>query len=192
MEVYLIRHTRPKVDKGICYGQSDLSLQNTFKKEFNSLLPLLPSQIDCIYTSPLTRCSQLADRIGGEILYSDALKELNFGDWEMQNWNDINQTELNEWMIDFVNYKVSNGESLIELKTRVDSFWQELKEIELDKVVICSHAGPIRCLIGNVLCTEPKDYFKLEIDYGGVSKISINRGHEKIEYVNRVGQLKDI
>jgi len=33
MEIYLIRHTTPDVAKGICYGQTDLDVANTFEEE---------------------------------------------------------------------------------------------------------------------------------------------------------------
>ena len=36
MEIYLIRHTKPKVGKGICYGQTDLEIDETsFEQELN-------------------------------------------------------------------------------------------------------------------------------------------------------------
>ena len=41
--------------------------------------------------------------------------EMNFGDWEMKNWDDIPLEELNPWMQDFVNVRVSNGESFTDL-----------------------------------------------------------------------------
>ena len=33
MKIYLIRHTQPDVEKGICYGSSDLDVAATFEAE---------------------------------------------------------------------------------------------------------------------------------------------------------------
>ena len=32
MEIFLIRHTTPKIEKGICYGQTDLDITTTFSR----------------------------------------------------------------------------------------------------------------------------------------------------------------
>ena len=37
MEIYLIRHTSPLVEKGVCYGQADLALNlDLFETEYNA------------------------------------------------------------------------------------------------------------------------------------------------------------
>jgi len=41
-EIYLIRHTTPKVEKGICYGQTDLNLADTFEQEKERILKIIP------------------------------------------------------------------------------------------------------------------------------------------------------
>ena len=38
MEIYLIRHTTPKIEKGICYGQADLNVADSFEEEINVIL----------------------------------------------------------------------------------------------------------------------------------------------------------
>lgn len=42
MEIYLIRHTTPKIAKEICYGQSDIALASTFREEAKGVLQELP------------------------------------------------------------------------------------------------------------------------------------------------------
>src|SRR5581483_10134224 len=110
MEIYLIRHTTPHIEKGICYGQSDIPLADSFQQELDKLLQFLPEKVDVVYSSPLLRCRQLAQHIYSEkeIILDDKLMEMNFGDWELKKWNNIDQQKLNEWMVDFVNVKVPN------------------------------------------------------------------------------------
>ena len=52
MEVYLIRHTTPKIGKGVCYGQTDLEVESTFfEKELHAIQQNLPDTFDQVYTS---------------------------------------------------------------------------------------------------------------------------------------------
>ena len=61
MEIYLIRHTTPAVGKGICYGQTDLDITDSFKEEVAAIIPHLPDNIQTVFSSPLQRCKKLAD-----------------------------------------------------------------------------------------------------------------------------------
>ena len=54
---------------------------------------------------------------------TDRLMEMNFGDWEMKNWNDIPPEQLNPWMEDFVNIRASNGESFIDYMNESKPFY---------------------------------------------------------------------
>jgi alpha-ribazole phosphatase len=175
MEVYLIRHTTPQIEKGICYGQSDIPLTELFKNESEKLLLNLPQDIDVVYSSPLSRCRKLAELIKtkGPIIPDKRLLELNFGDWEMKKWDDIEQEELNKWMQNFVNVQVPNGESFVDLNNRVNHFIDELVKKNHKRVVIITHAGVIRSFIIRILEIPLKNAFKIPVDYSSVTKVDI-------------------
>ena len=174
MEIILIRHTTPKVKKGICYGQSDIDTEESFEKE----VLVIQSQLQKInnniffYSSPLKRCRKLAEKLSKKIRFDDRLKELNFGDWELKKWDDIDKKILDIWMNDFVNIPPKNGESYIELFHRTSTFIKELKEEGIQKAVIVTHAGVIRSLHAFINETLLEDSFKLKIPYGAVIKLS--------------------
>lgn len=169
MEIYLVRHTTPNIDKGICYGQSDIGITNSFHTEVKKIHQQIPlHEISKVYSSPLQRCKLLAKTFNTEILFDDRLKELNFGDWELQPWDAIHSRELNPWMKDFVNVKVPNGESYVELQQRILDFYTTLDVSLSEKVVIISHAGPIRALLSYIKKTDLKDSFNIKVDYGQV------------------------
>ena len=126
MEIYLVRHTETVCEKGICYGQSDVDIAAPFEMIFENIVSQLPSEA-LIFTSPLKRCVTLAKYIQAKtkaISYQEdeRLMEMNFGDWELKNWNKIPPEQLNPWMEDFVNIKVQNGESFAVLHERVGDF----------------------------------------------------------------------
>ena len=59
-DIYLIRHTTPAVAKGVCYGQTDLDITETFLEEAEVIRQVLPAGIAAVHSSPLQRCARLA------------------------------------------------------------------------------------------------------------------------------------
>ena len=174
MEIYLIRHTTPDIEKGICYGQTDLELAKTFDTEAQRVLKEVPYNLDVVYSSPLKRCTALANKISSEVRLEDRLKELNFGDWEMKKWDNIPLQEIQPWYDDFVNTPTLNGESYQALQHRVLEFYTELRQKNHDRVVIVSHSGVIRSLLAHLKSIELINSFKdLKIAYGEVIKLNI-------------------
>jgi alpha-ribazole phosphatase len=100
------------------------------------------------------------------------LMEMNFGDWEMKNWNNIPQEQLNPWMEDFVNIKVSNGESFVELHERTGDFLSEKKSNKIiHPIIIVAHAGIIRSFLCHHSSLPLKDAFQNKVDFGEVIRI---------------------
>ena len=120
MEIYLVRHTTPKIQKGICYGQSDLDLADTWTIEFKKLKLMLPDQVDKVFSSPLKRCTRFANELNGHITLDERLKELDFGDWELKKWDNIPDDELFSWMNDFTNVAPKNGERFQDFFNRIN------------------------------------------------------------------------
>ncbi len=177
MEIYLIRHTTPQIEKGICYGQTDLELASSFKEEIKEIISEINIVKDSIvYTSPLKRCTLLAKEVTPNFYCDNRLKELNFGDWELSSWNDIDKTLLNKWMGDFVNENVPNGESYIDLQNRSISVFNELIEKKYEQLFIITHAGVIRALLAYILEMDLKDSFSIKLNYGDIIKLESTKG----------------
>ncbi len=175
MEIYLIRHTTPQIEKGICYGQTDLDVTDSFIEEVGTIktkLGKLNKDI-IIYSSPLQRCLKLAEKLSNKLpVIEKRLMELNFGHWEMQAWDDINKTELNLWMDDFVNVACPNGESYKSLYERTSEFINELKEKNTKKAIIVSHGGAIRAILSYIKQEPLIRSFNTKVNYGDVIKIN--------------------
>lgn len=169
MEIYVIRHTPVNISKNICYGQSDVEISETFLQDSEILAKKLPENFDQVFTSPLTRCTSLAEELSfSNVILDDRLKEMNFGDWELKSWDEINSIELQNWMDNFDTVSTPNGESLEELYLRVESFYDELKKVNHEKVLIITHAGVIRCLWAKILQIPLKNCFKIPVGFGEV------------------------
>ena len=193
MEIYLIRHTTPKVEKGICYGQADLDITETFLEEVEAIKPHLPADGVKVYSSPLQRCKKLADALfdGLEIDIHDDLMELNCGQWELLPWNDIPKEEIQPWMDDFVNVPVPNGESYVDLHDRVVNRFNEILAKQ-ESAVIVAHGGVLRSILSYITSTPLKESFDaFTLHYGCVVKINVTEDsmtHELLYNYSRQGK----
>ncbi|MBZ5858022.1 alpha-ribazole phosphatase [Flavihumibacter profundi] len=185
MNIYLIRHTRPAVGKGICYGQTDLDVVETFHEEAAVIKNHLPGDISKVYSSPLRRCRLLAEHLfPNPIDFHDDLKELHCGSWEMQHWDEIPREELKPWMEDFVQVRVPGGESYMDLFTRVVLRYEAIASRELPAAIV-AHGGVIRSILSHVKGVPLKDAFNhFPLYYGAVAKINTVSG--EIEMLSNI------
>ncbi len=168
MEIFVIRHTQVAV-KNTCYGQSNVSLADTFTAEVAQYKNDLPDGFDAVFCSPLERCRDLSNALNFDnIIFENTLMEMNFGDWEGKKWNDIEQAKLDVWMNDFVSEKTPNGENLLELFERVKLFLDNLRQQKFDKVLLITHAGVIRCLWAYLLEIPLQNIFKLPVGHNEI------------------------
>ncbi|MBY0425842.1 MAG: alpha-ribazole phosphatase family protein [Cytophagales bacterium] len=169
MEVYLIRHTVPSIEKGIVYGQLDIDVANSFMDEAALIQQKLPSDFDFVFSSPSLRCVKLANLLFSDFQMDTRLQEINFGQWEGRKWDDIPLEELNPWMADYENVAPPGGENAIQLRARIQEFKSFLEEQSLQKVALVSHAGVIRVFKSIIEGKNIKETFNEKIEYGSIS-----------------------
>jgi len=188
VDIYLVRHTSLNADKAICYGQSEVHLASTFLQEASDTAKLIPDRHNAIFlASPVRRCVQLAEYLSRRPSQSDdRILDLNFGDWELKRWEQIDQTALNEWMRNAVTTQCPNGESYTDLFTRSIEFFDEITAKNHKTVVVVTHASVIRCILMYVLAIPFERSFDIRIAYGSVSKIKIEEGTIGVDFINRI------
>lgn len=173
MEVTIIRHTRVDVPSGTCYGQKDVALAPTFETEAKAYMEQLNQPFDAIYSSPASRCIQLAYKFHPNPTKDQRLLEMNFGEWEGLNWNAIPPDISMPWMEDFVHIAPPNGENLQMMYNRIAQFLNELKQQSHDKVLIVAHAGVMRCIWAYITQIPLANIFKIPIGYGEILRINL-------------------
>jgi alpha-ribazole phosphatase len=183
--LYLIRHPRPDIAPGICYGQQNVSVSSA--EIHGALARLAPALEDLfaatdtchIISSPLQRCRTLADALVTQMrwpapLVEVRLREINFGNWEGQAWNDIPRHEIDAWTADVAAYVPPGGESVLQLRERVLSWLHEIEDSTIPWIVV-THAGVIRVLLG-ILNNLPFDeWSRLPIDFASLTIASLPR-----------------
>ena len=160
MEVILIRHTSVDVPKGVCYGQTDVPLRDSFEEE----------------------ASITAQQLQNDVLDAirDArLKELNFGEWEMQEFDKICDPRLEEWYNDYFHVAATGGESFMMQLQRVSEFLNEVSGKEYKRIAVFAHGGVLICaqIYAGILRME--DAFDALTPYGGVVRLQLNSKTEE-------------
>lgn len=146
MRLYLLRHTRPLVSPGICYGQSDIAVnQGDCFALAASMRLYLPPDI-AVFSSPLQRCALLASHLHGRPRMDERLAEINFGAWEMRSWDDIPRPAIDEWALSPATYRPGGGESAVDVAQRVIAWLDDLRSLAMQEAVIVTHAGIMRML----------------------------------------------
>jgi alpha-ribazole phosphatase len=175
MNVYVIRHTHVNIASGVCYGQTDVPVADTFLSECTHIQQKLPPNTAwTVYSSPLRRCRQLAEHLCPNALHTDPrLMELNFGAWEGKRWDEIDEMQLNAWSANWVHRRCPNGESFYDLSQRVAVFWQDVCQQPRPNVLIITHGGVIRALLSDVLKFPLEHAMRLTIDFGSVTKLRV-------------------
>lgn len=126
--------------------------------------------IEHIYSSPLERAKQTANHVAEEhnltIDFHENLKELSYGSWEGNTWDEMlqkfpEQSELiqigrDEEHPEHFNIKLgTNGESRTELGKRMfDEIFKISKEAEQKTFAISTHGAAIFCFLAHIQNTQ--------------------------------------
>lgn len=149
MDVVLIRHARPRIADGICYGRLDVGLARPVSPAPARMLAAAGTPLpDRIVTSTATRAVDTArllrDGLSGmlgdkeadmaadtrpvpPIETDDRLCELHFGAWEGLAWDAVPRAQLDQWAADLMGARPHGGESAAEAMLRVAAWADDLQ-----------------------------------------------------------------
>lgn len=167
----LVRHTAPGIARGICYGQLDVDVADSFALEAAEIKGWL-QPVDLLIASPLQRTRRLAEHLasayGCELLEDPRLMEMHFGDWEGRAWNDIARGEIDAWSADVLHYSPPNGESAQQMMQRVHSLLQYVAQLPQRHIAVVAHGGSIRAVLAQLAGISLSRTLDWQIDYGAV------------------------
>lgn len=167
MRLWLIRHFEPDVASGVCYGQADLGLKESAVDRAHKVA-VLRTQVPAdapVFSSPLRRCAEIAIGLNAEARFDDRLRELNFGEWEMQTWDAIGAASLDAWANDVAGFRPPGGETGYELQLRALHWLQEISTHH-EAAIVVAHAGVMRALQAHQQGLPGERWLDLRYDYG--------------------------
>lgn len=170
MILHLVRHPRPRVEAGICYGQLDLVAENV-EAAADALRSRLSSGLP-VWSSPLQRCRHLAEALHPSPRLDVRLAEINFGDWEGRPWDAIPRQQIDAWASDVAHFVPPGGESPFMLQQRALEF---VAGLAVPEAVLVTHAGVIRVLLAHWRNLPPERWSELVFDYGSLTTVELPR-----------------
>lgn len=191
-EIVFMRHGATGVTRRFL-GSTDVDLCTTGKAQISQLSPAVRARdFDLVLSSPMKRCVQSCNALQLEhrVEYDRRLKEIDFGLWENEPFNEILAKEsdlVNQWARGDVQFRFPQGEKIGDFHERIEKFAIFLNSMDGKKILLVSHGGVIRHLICRLLNLSLKNYLLFSIDHakfstlhlyseGGVL-ISLNREH---------------
>jgi alpha-ribazole phosphatase len=191
MQLWLVRHAQPLVESGACYGATDIPADpQATALAASELAATLPKGL-LVQHSPLQRCELLAQylialRPDLTLKPVPDLREMDFGAWEGQRWDDIPAIELQHWTDDFENYRCGGtGESTLLVVARVQRVLQNCvaqstQTAQNTPTVCITHAGVMRAALWlhqrglateQPLCLRADEWPRHALGFGQVLKL---------------------
>ncbi len=160
MKFILVRHGETEANIGGIYsGWTDFPLTEKGSRDIQATAEALKryENIEIIYSSPLNRALTTAKAISAsinkEIQIVDSLREMNFGIFDGKERKHIQENyteEWKSWIDDYVNYRIPEGENLIDVYSRIKDFIDKLIEEDKDSIIV-THGGIIQTMITYLL-----------------------------------------
>ena len=201
MDLYLVRHGETESNKQKRYQgwtESPLSTLGIRQAEMVGFF-LAAQKIEGLYSSDLKRAVNTARVIGVssglEPVVTPLLREIHFGEWEGQTFNEIEKTwgnEISAWLDDPFHVAPPGGETLGQVCARMHSFLEQLagQVSEGKRIAAVTHGGSIRALLYQVLNLDHSSFWDIKIDNASVSLLRKEGDCFKVVYYNRVHHLE--
>lgn len=175
--IWLVRHARPQVDAGLCYGATDVpACPVDTELAARSLTSLLPEHA-LWRMSGLVRAQQLAkavlDQRGAAVSaqVDHRLNEMDFGVHEMQPWSSMDRAVFDAWEADFGAHRFGGRESVNELIWRVAGAVCDALASGVSDHVWFTHAGVIQavklCTLSHSHAISMGQWPKADVPFGG-------------------------
>lgn len=179
--LYLIRHGEVE-GAGIrrYNGHADVALSAYGMAQYEGLKKRFEGiNINACYCSDLSRCVHGAELLGSHLgvqpVKKRELRELNIGIWERMTWTELMEKYPVEWQArldDIVNYRVPQGESLLDLNNRIMPVVNEIVQRHMgEDVLLVAHGGVNRVILLNAIGAPLASLFNVEQNYGAFNII---------------------
>jgi len=179
LTIDILRHGA--LQGGVKYrGQIEADLTPDGREAMNQVWQQLTGQIDCIVTSPLSRCAEAAldwaRQADIRCIIEPRLAEMRYGDWEdktAQQIESISPGMLQQWRKDPTGMRPpGDGESPEELRQRIASWWQETCDTMTDQhILVIGHSGSMRMLIAHALNQPISATRTMDMPYAGWKRL---------------------
>ena len=198
--IMLVRHGVTEWNsKGRVQGQSDINLAPDGVHQARLLTAHFPFDVvKAIYSSDLKRAittaEVIANRFNLDIIPVPEFREVNFGDWEGKEFEELAQTDPTEFKKFFLQpdmLLIKNAETFAEVQNRAMTTLKKIAhDLEKnDQIVIVSHGAVIRTILAAILDMPLRKIWAIHQHNTAVNIIRVDDGSYSIELINSVFHL---
>ena len=200
-KIFIVRHGQTSGNSARKYfGITDVELNEEGINQAGLVSKRLEKEnIYKIYSSNLKRAFKTAEIIARPHRISaepkEDLREINFGNWEGLGFQEIQKSYPNEfsnWQNNIMAFAMPQGESILELKRRVETAFNEiLNSAEENNIVIVTHGGPIRIILSKILSPNALEtvFWKIKQDNAALNIIENTDNTQIISLINDTSHL---
>lgn len=176
MELFLIRHPAPSDVHGLCYGRLDVTVPTlTLESTTADLRRQIPRDVlrtATVFTSPLSRCLELARALTPAPVVDQELIEMNFGAWEGLAWDAVPRDHLDAWANDLWGYRPGGGENARDVAARWQRCRERMQHAATKAAIVVTHAGVIRVALAAARDEHLALVTQQPIAFGSVHRLS--------------------
>jgi broad specificity phosphatase PhoE len=187
LRLFLIRHGETEWNvKGVFRGRVDVPLSDVGVKQAEALGNYL-SEVDfeAIYSSPLKRSLDTAMAIARfqkrrvDVIADERLIDISYGDWEGKLEDEVKKAYpdlYSGWLRNPHKVKFPRGESLSDVRLRLQNFINHLTSTHRGNVAVVSHRVICKVLICMLLGLDDSKFWNVRIDCGGITIFDYDNG----------------
>jgi broad specificity phosphatase PhoE len=159
----------------------------------------LPKAAAAIYTSPLRRAAETAERIGWAIglpvIPEPDLREMCLGTWEGMTVPEIQVAfpgSYERWLADPLAHPAPGGENLEAFARRVTGAFDRMRAAHPGTdLILVSHGGAIKALVCHVLEVPIRSLFRIKQDNTAVNIVDVDDATRRVALVNDTCHLAE-
>lgn len=159
MKIYITRHSKTIWnEEHRLQGWKDSPLTKEGIEDAMLLKKRLQTiPIDVCISSPIKRAYTTATILFDQVLTDERLKEMNFGDYEGKKVSELSayQAYYDLWHCPYAKLRLPNGESLLEVQTRLRSCIDDLYLQYQDKTVFLTVHGMVFIVLLSIVKNIP-------------------------------------
>ena len=184
-------------------GNQDPPLSPRGRRQADRLVAHLDShglrRVAAVFTSPLRRATETAERIGTAIglpaLPEPDLREMSLGKWEGMTVTEIRALfpgTYERWLADPLAHPAPGGENLEAFARRVTGAFDRMREAHPGSdLVLVSHGGAIKALLCHVLELPVRWLFRIKQDNTAVNIVDVDDVTRRVVLVNDTCHLAE-
>jgi broad specificity phosphatase PhoE len=181
----LLRHGQIHANrKGLWHGSTDAPLTRRGRRQVKATARVVQAShhpLAAIYTSPLIRCldtaERIAERLGMETIPIDELKEYAIGEWEGLPFSELAEThDFVDRAIEDPDFAPPGGESLNDVANRIVPALERIHDAHADheRVLIVGHGASLAVAVSAILDKDPSRWVDYHLSNCGLTELVLS------------------